>query len=469
MIFSLLLYEIHLIMLIRFTVENFLSFKDRQSFSMIPGKGTLKAEHKTDPVKGISTLKTAILFGANASGKSNLIKAIDFGKNLVLDGVKSYKKINFQNFRLDTNSQKSNSRIEFEVQHKGKNYAYGFVFNTNEIVEEWLFEVTKKSDNKIFTRDIKKKEVYDLIPINKKNSKKENQFLNFTALGTPKNNLFLTEIRNRNVQENVSNIEDLWNIIDWFQNSLKVIFPDDKYNEGLKFELRYDENLVKTFEEFLSYFDTGIKGIDLEKIDYQELYLLPETKNRIKEGLQAKKTENQTAIILIDNAAHLFSLKEDKVEVYKFRTKHHVTGQTNWELFDTSDESDGTNRIIDFIPLLMDLLKGDNVFVIDEMERSLHPNLIYDLIDLFLSKSKNINSQLILASHETTLLTQKLLRKDEVWFLVKEVDGSSKLYSLQEYNVRFDKQIRKDYLLGRFKAIPKIGNRNKLTVLPNQS
>ena len=91
------------------------------------------------------------------------------------------------------------------------------------------------------------------------------------------------------------------------------------------------------------------------------------------------------------------------------------------------------------------------------------------MIDLFLEKSKNINSQLILASHESSLLTQKLLRKDEVWFVVKDSDGSSKLYSLQEYNVRFDKQIRKDYLLGRFKAIPKIGNRNSLTVLSSQN
>ena len=147
-------------------------------------------------------------------------------------------------------------------------------------------------------------------------------------------------------------------------------------------------------------------------------------------------------------------------------TKHKVTDKKKLEKFDTSDESDGTNRIIDFIPILMDLIKGDNVFIIDEMERSLHPNLIYDLLDLFLDKAENINSQLILASHESSLLTQKLLRKDEVWFTVKDNDGASRIHSLEQYNIRFDKQIRKDYLLGRFKAIPKIGNRNKLTVLP---
>ena len=101
------------------------------------------------------------------------------------------------------------------------------------------------------------------------------------------------------------------------------------------------------------------------------------------------------------------------------------------------------------------------------MERSLHPNLIYDLFDLFLEKSEHINSQLITASHESSLLTQKLFRKDEIWFAVKDKDGSSHLHSLEEYNIRFDKEIRKDYLLGRYKAVPRIGNRNELTVLPN--
>jgi len=99
------------------------------------------------------------------------------------------------------------------------------------------------------------------------------------------------------------------------------------------------------------------------------------------------------------------------------------------------------------------------------MERSLHPNLIYDLLDLFLSKSKGINSQLILASHESSLLTQKLLRKDEIWFVVKDNYGASTLHSLEQYNVRFHKEIRKDYLLGRFKATARLGNRNTLTVI----
>lgn len=455
-------------MLIRFTVENFLSFKDRVTFSMIPGKGTLKPNHKTKSIKGISTLKAAIIFGANASGKSNLIKAIDFGKTLVLKGTKSDQFIKYQNFRLDTNTISSDSRIEYEIQHKGKNYAYGFIFNPNEIVEEWLYEITNKTESKIFERN---KNVFDLDPLFKKNKiEEQKQFLNFIAKGTPNNRLFLTEIRTRKVKDNVSDIKDLLSVIDWFQNSLKIIFPEDKYRAGIKSELKDDSKIQLIFEELLNYFGTGVDGICLDEIEFKNLDIPEEIREEITNDLN-KSIENETNRIMLVSPTKLtyfFSKKDSKIVVEKFMTKHKVIGQDNHELFDTSDESDGTNRIIDFIPLIIDLLQGDNVFIIDEMERSLHPNLIYDLFDLFLDKSERINSQLITASHESSLLTQKLLRKDEIWFTVKDKDGASHIHSLEEYNIRFDKEIRKDYLLGRFKAVPRIGNRNKLTVLPNQ-
>lgn len=455
-------------MLIRFSIENFLSFKDRVVFSMIPGKGTLKPNHKSNTLKGISALKASVIFGANASGKSNLIKAIAWGKKIVLRGTKSDQIIKFQNYRLDLKAKTCNSRIEYEIQHNGKNYAYGFVFNSKEIVEEWLFELTNKKETKIFERNSVSEIPFDLEHLFKINKKEEQQqFLKFIAKGTPNNQLFLTEIRTRKVKDNVSDITDLLNVIDWFQNSLKVIFPDDKYNEGVKFEIKDDSKLQTTFEELLKYFDTGINGICLEKIDPENVEFPFEIYEKIKEDLINSKSEKAIAVVVSSKATTYFvSKKGDDFIVYKFMTKHSVKGQQRQELFDTCDESDGTNRIMDFIPLIMDLLHGNNVFVIDEMERSLHPNLIYDLIDLFLEKSENINSQIILASHESSLLTQKLLRKDEIWFVVKDKDGASHLHSLEEYNIRFDKEIRKDYLLGRYKAVPRIGNRNNLTVLP---
>ncbi|HEY8780268.1 MAG TPA: ATP-binding protein [Mucilaginibacter sp.] len=435
---------------------------------MIPGKGTLKPFHKSQPVKGISTLKAAVVFGANASGKSNLIKAIDFGRNLVLKGTKSDQLIEFQNFRLDSKTLVSNSRIEYEIQHNGKNYAYGFVFNKNQIDEEWLFEINKKNDIKIFERNAKKTTAFDLEPLLKKNKKdEEKQFLQFIAKSTPNNQLFLTEVRTRKVKENVKDISDLINVIDWFQNVLNVVFPDDKYKLGVKSELRDGSKLQSTFEELLEYFDTGINGICLEKVDFENVEVPFEIKKDITDDLTSAKNEDfRVALVSPTNATYFFSRQKNKIVAEKFMTKHKIAGSKKDTLFDTSDESDGTNRIIDFIPVIIDLLQGEKVFFIDEMERSLHPNLIYDLFDLFLAKCENINSQLIIASHESSLLTQKLLRKDEIWFIVKDKGGSSHMHSLEEYNIRFDKEIRRNYLQGRFKAVPRIGNRDHLTVLP---
>jgi AAA15 family ATPase/GTPase len=452
-------------MLIRFTIENFLSFRDRQIFSLIPGKGTLKAQHKSKPVKGTSVLKTAIVYGANASGKSNLIKSIDFGKKLVLKGTKAEQPITFDIFKLDKKSTKANSRIEYEIQHKGKNYAYGFIFNSKEIIEEWLFEITRKSETKIFER--KKSIEFDLTFLSKKNKKEETQFLEFIAKGTPRNQLFITQIRNTNVTENVTDIFDILNVIDWFQNVLTVIYPNSK-NIGKKFELLENTDLKKLFTEMLDYFDTGIDGIEFKEIEFEKIDVPDEIKEEIKNDLLSEKSEKKGAFISNpqDDKYYIITKgKENQFEAKILMTKHKVVGGT-FALFDLKDESDGTRRIMDLIPLIIDFFKGGNVFIVDEMERSLHPNLVYDLFDFFLDRCENINSQFIIASHESTLLTQKLLRKDEIWFVVKDKEGVSHLHSLEDYNIRFDKEVRRDYLLGRYKGVPKLGNRNKLTVLP---
>ena len=455
-------------MLIRFTIENFLSFKEKEIFSLIPGRGTLKSHHKSKSIKGTSALKTAVVYGANASGKSNLIKAIEFGKELILKGNNAEQPIKFNGFKLDKKLLKQNSRIEYEIQHKNKNYAYGFIFNSKEIIEEWLYEISKKSEKEIFTRDKNRPKEFDLESILNKNKKtEEKQFLEFTAKGTQKNQLFLSEIRTRKVKENVSNIDDLINVIDWFQNALTVIYPNSK-NVGKKFELLEDTDLNKVFTEMLGYFDTGIDGIEFKEVDIEKIDIPSEILKDIENDLLGDKSEKTNAFIsnVQDDKYYVISVnKERTIRAQLLKTKHKVTGG-GYELFDLRDESDGTRRIMDLIPLIIDFFKGDNVFVIDEMERSLHPNLIYDLFDFFLSKCENINSQFIVASHESTLLTQKLLRKDEIWFVVKDKMGASRLHSLEDYSIRFDKEVRRDYLLGRYKGVPKFGNRENLTVIP---
>lgn len=454
-------------MLIRFTIENFLSFREKQTFSLIPGKGTLKANHKTKSIKGVSVLKTSIIYGANASGKSNLIKAIDFGRKTILNGTKTEMPINYKMFRLDKNYTNGNSYIEYEIQHKNKNYAYGFVFNTKEIVDEWLFEISRHSETMIFER--KNTNEFKLKNLFQKNKKaEEKQFIEYTAKSTPRNQLFLTHIRKTNISDNVNDFSDIFNVIDWFQNALTVIYPSSK-NVTKKFELLEDTNLQQLFTEMLAYFDTGIDGIDFKNIDFDKAQIPDEIKEDIRNDLLSEKSEKNNVFLSNpqdDKYYVILKTSDGKLEAKLLKTKHKVTGG-NDDLFDIEDESDGTRRIMDLIPLIIDFFKGDNVFVIDEIERSLHPNLIKDLFEFILNKCDSSGSQIIVASHEATLLTQKLLRKDEIWFAVKNKAGATALHSLEDYKIRFDKEIMKDYLLGRFKGVPKLGNRNSLTILPS--
>ena len=256
-------------------------------------------------------------------------------------------------------------------------------------------------------------------------------------------------------------------MIDWFTTTLNVIFPQDKYKSGIKLIACNNEQLKKYYTALLRYFDTGVKTICLQKVNEDKLSIPQDKLNQIKMSLLKQKNTEARMSLSDGRDNYIFSLDGDDLCVQKFMTQHDVVGGQMDAFFDVADESDGTNRIIDYIPLIIDLLKGDKVFVVDEMERSLQPNLIYDFFDLFLDNCAGINSQLIVSTHESCLLTQKLLRKDEIWFVVKNDKGASTLHSLEDYNVRFDKEIRKDYLLGRYKGIPRLGNREDLTQLCN--
>lgn len=455
-------------MLIRYSIENFLSFNQRAEFSMIPGRGSLKANHRSSAVNGVQALKASIILGANVSGKSNLIKAIAFGRFMVVRGFPANQMIDFQQFKLDTKAENRNSRMEFEIQANGKNYAYGFVFNKLAIVEEWLYEISKRSQKVIFERDSSRKEKFTLDNLLKINPKEEDkQFINFTAKGTPDNQLFLRELIVRKVSENVNDIKDIIAVYNWFLNTLKVIFAEDKYKFGLESEVSDNNRLNTIYTELLNYFGTGISGICMEDIDPNSVKIPDFILSGLKEKLMNSQSENARSVLGINGSTYIISRVGTEMHFQKLMAKH-LNDEGKEILFDTKNESDGTNRIIDLIPMMIDLIEGNNVFIIDEMERSLHPNLIYDIFDLFLDSTSSTRSQLIVATHESSLLTQKLFRKDEIWIVVKNSSGASFLHSLEDYNVRFDKEIRKDYLLGRFKAVPRIGNRYELSLKIDQ-
>jgi AAA15 family ATPase/GTPase len=435
-------------MLIRFTVENFLSFNQRVDFNMIASNDTNKRHHviEGDSEESIKLLRSSIIYGANASGKSNLIKAMNFAKEFIVEGTEKNKNININNFKLDKSCYSKPSRFEFEFRHENKQYAYGFLVDKHRVHEEWLFEIGLNLEVSVYERTGKNIDFNFNHPIFSTCSEYERNRINYEADSTRENLLFLTNSRERDLKQ-------LDNIYNWFDDVLTIIFPNSK-----PIFIPFFQSELNSWSEILESFDLGIKGIDITETefdDYSELN--QDIKDEIKKDFPY--ADEKLKAILIPHPGCVISRAKngtDQLEVKFLSTVRVDKNDNNDVLFKISEESDGTQRIIDLIPMLINLSQGNSVIVIDEIERSLHSLLIKKLFDLFLNTSKNahLNSQLIATTHEVQLLDIKeIFRKDEIWFVEKDKYGQSLAYSLANTDVE-NLDLVSGYLHGRFGAIP---------------
>ena len=435
-------------MLIRFRVQNFLSFKEEVELSMVAGKVQKHPDHIVkSPLKpSVDLLRVGLVYGANASGKSNLIKAIHFGKFMVTTGVRAKALIPRKPFKLDGECLSQPSRFEYEFRYKGTSYIYGFLLDSKYIHEEWLIEIRSASEKELFRRisTIDNNE----IKFNIKVTKEDTSLLKLVALGTPTNRLFLQECTERN-------IKFFKNVYDWFSDALIVIFPTTIHtlvpltmgNEN-EFGKKLIENLIR--------FNTGVCGYRLQQVPLDS----PDLPQDLIEEMEQSLVEGEGISLQSRKNKRFFIKKEsEELHVYKLVLYHKDRDCESDVEFEMDEESDGTNRLLDLLPLLFSR-KGNSekVYFIDELDRSLHPNLSHNFLSTFLENRKE--DQIIVTTHESSLLDLDFVRRDEIWFVEKNNNGSSMLYSLEEFSPRYDKDIRKGYMLGRFGAIPIIGHPN---------
>lgn len=445
-------------MIQQFIVENFLSFKDRVTFNLQPGRGAKLKNHKVEPVKGAKVLKTAAIFGANAGGKSNFIKALDLGKRLVLSGTRTEELIDFNPFRLTAENKSQDTTIIYQILCNNKKYEYGFSYNADKITSEWLNNITRKTSYCIFKRS--NDNSIEMPLLLKKNTKEnEKQFLQFFAKATPINQLFLHEIYSRNIHDNVSDISDLEAVISWFSDSLKIIFPETPYKQGVWLKAAGDNGLRDVFKKLLKYFGTGIDDIYLEEVEFDKLGIPQDLQRMIKSDMAKSSNKEIFGALKLNDNLYLIRVCNGDIHAKKFMTIHHQIGSDKKEYFSLEEESDGTKRLFDYIPLIIDFIYGNKVFAIDEIERSLHPTLIRKILDLFYAYSDHTPCQLIFTTHESSLMTQKLLRSDEIWLLKKTKDGCSSMNTIDKsFNPRFDKKLNQAYLDGEYGAIPDLAS-----------
>ncbi|HRU52577.1 MAG TPA: ATP-binding protein [Planctomycetota bacterium] len=425
-----------------------MSFRDPVSFSMI---ATRERQHG-DRLSKIPKYQTRILpiatiYGGNASGKSNFFHALVFVKRMVIIGPVLDLPLPVQTYQLDSSSINKPSRFKLELLIDEIMYEFSFAVTKKEVVEEKLVQITSRKEKILYDRKRNK--------VNFAPRLDKDQFLHFAFQGTKDNQLFLTN----SVSQKVDTFRPIY---DWFKDTLEIVAPDSKFNF---FENFFNENhpLYNTMNKMLLQLDTGISRLggvedNFEKILISDVEKI-KTKENVKKGMTVRLIEDKT------DERFIITQKDGELITKRLVSFHQKSDGTEAE-FKIWQESDGTLRVIELLPAFHELSSTNSkkVYVIDEVDRSLHPLLTKQLIELYLSScNSDSRTQLLITTHDVLLMDQSLFRRDEIWITERNRQGSSELYSFSDYkDARYDKDIRKSYLQGRLGGIPKILYNNAL-------
>jgi len=437
-------------MIIQFSVQNFLSFKEEVTINLASTSYTELKNHrfKTGLKQPKHLLKGAAIYGGNASGKTNLIKAIKFMQDLVVRGTYGKQKIWVEPFLLSKQSRSEPSRFDINLLVNGDIYNYGFVVNKNQVLEEWLFKIKGTKEYRVYER-ITNEEGEAVVEHDQLTRDEESkELIRLVSKTTRPNQLFINEA----FEKNIKSIEPVMN---WFSETLEIISAQSTYKK-LTARATEEDEFINFISDFVNKVDTGIKKVktDSVKIDIDsELSDFPvDAIEDIKEKLEA---EDRGVIIGSETSQKILLKDEGQYKKITLKMIHHSDDSENIVEFDFYQESEGTQRLMHLLPILVDLHSKDKVVLIDELDRRMHPKLTNTFLKSFYDIANEFErGQLVFTTHDTNLLNTDTLRRDEIWFFTKQENGESKLKSLAEYDVRKDKKIDKGYLQGRYQGLP---------------
>ena len=442
-------------MLINFSIENFRSFGQEQTLSLVASSAQTGHDSHCVPIPASDekALRASVIYGANAAGKSNIVKAIDFARDLIIEGAGPMKRIALNQFRFTEDSAKPSS-FEFQFMAADRVFVYGFDITKDEVTAEWLTATTDSGrESDLFSRTGKEFEFGDFKKFGEVARTSSEALRALKQLGVRPNQLLLSKIVDLDAERRGDLLDA---VVGWFTKCLVVITPDASF--GPIIEYLDNEAAFKDFaSEFLNTIGTGIGGLGVE----QTAVSADQLPKSLVENLQSLNEVRMTPIAVGAG----MSLQLDPNDPATIIRRHlAATHQVHGKAFTLpfQEESDGTQRFLNLLPALFRLQTGCHVFVIDELDRSLHPLLSHALLKFFVDSCPGACQQMIVTTHETHLLDLDLLRRDEIWFVEKDEHQQSHLYSLTSMKVRKDLRIEKSYLQGRFGAVPFVGGMDKL-------
>ncbi|MEQ8752860.1 MAG: ATP-binding protein [Coleofasciculus sp. G1-WW12-02] len=430
-------------MLVEFSVENYRSFKERQTLSMVASEDEAMLSSNSFPMprtKDLHLLTSAVIYGANASGKSNLLRAMQILQNIVVSSASRMQKgdkFDVQPFLLDAECQKRPTDLEVIFIHDKIRYEYGVSLDENRVYEEWLLAYPKKRAQTWFSRtykpdnpDFQADDGYEWSFGAGLKGEKE-RIKNFVR----SNSLFLSHAAQNNHPQ-------LTKLFDWFEENLNMISPlISPYFSGLYTADRCEED-----KEFCQKVVNLLIQADLDISDIKiEMRLFP----LASEGKKA-----------INNTPFPYWEQFKDMEIPDIKIIHRTMDSEQIVTLNLEDESEGTKRLFELAEPWLSVLEDGEILMIDELDRSLHPVLSTELAKMFNNPDINKNqAQLIFTTHDTSLLDGEIFRPDQIWFTEKD-KSMTKLYSLHEFNPCEDESLQKGYLKGRYGAIPFVGGLN---------
>ena len=426
-------------MIISFSIENWMSFRDSVSFSMVASR---ERQHGNRiPKVGkyqMRVLPVAAVYGANASGKTNFFRALRFVRNLVLQGTGPDKLIPVEPHRLANGYMEKPSRFRMELLIDETIYEFSFAATRRAIVEEKLVEITSASEKTLYNRQGNEPNLHSSLGRKK--------FLLFAFQGTRDNQLFLTNSVSQKV-------EDFKPVYDWFMNSLQLIDPNSIY-QRFGYLLEEESPMRDAINRMIPQLDTGISRLGFKKIDFDSIPFDESFKNELREKIQ----ESLYMDAREGDERFVFTRTDGEIVANKLVVFHTRPDGTDAE-FEFHQESEGSRRVIDLLPAFVreTPFSLNRVYVIDELNRSLHPLLTRKLIETYLAScDAQSRAQLLFTTHDVSLMDQQMFRRDEMWAAEKNSEGNSTLFPFSDYkDIRYDKDIRKSYLQGRLGGVPR--------------